>query len=121
VFRERPDDVRRRRDQALSCSTVKAPTAAAATAISTSWPSPERFELAATALATIRWSSGRTCPPPDRHWLPIGASAAAAGIIHSRRLYILTINLQHDHLRDRCRDHQEMKAVTTGPDGHLDV
>jgi hypothetical protein len=102
MSRDRPDGERRRRDQALNCSTVKAPTATTATAISTSWPSHERFGPggpvadvaargadravatvgpAATAVATIRWSTGHTCrctfPPPDHHSLPIGASAAA--------------------------------------------
>jgi hypothetical protein len=107
MSRERPDGERRRRDQALSCSTVNAPTAATATAISTSWPSHGWFEPAATAVTTVRWSTGdtRRCTcPPDHHSLPIGANAAVA--IHTHRLCMLTITIQHDQVRDRCRDRQ---------------
>jgi hypothetical protein len=104
--RDRPDGERRRRDQALTCSTVKAPTATTATAISTSRSSPGWSGLAATAVATTRWSVHRTCPPPDHNSLPAGASAAAAVAIHAYRLYMFTITIQHGHLRDRCRDRQ---------------
>jgi hypothetical protein len=61
------------------------------------------------ALAATPWSSGHTCrctfPAPD-HSLPMGASAAAAVAIHTNPLCMLTITIQHDQVRDRCRDRQ---------------
>jgi len=78
MSRERPGS-ERLRDQALSCSTEKAPTAATATAIS-----------------TRRLS----------HSLPLGVGAAAAVANQTHPLCMFTITIQHDHVRGRCRDRQ---------------
>jgi hypothetical protein len=118
MSRDRRDGERRRRDQALNCSTVNAPTAPTATAISTSWPSHGWSGPAATAVATIRWCTGDTfrctCPPPDHHSLPIGASAEAAVAIHTHRLCILTITIAMITYVTGAATASEMKAVTTG-------
>jgi hypothetical protein len=60
MSRERPDGERRRRDQALSCSAVKAPTAAAAAATSTSRPS-HSLPLGIGAAATVATQTYRPC------------------------------------------------------------
>lgn len=86
MSRERPDGERRRRDLALSCSAVKAPTAAAATAISTSRPS---------------------------HSLPLGVDAAATGAIQTYRPCMSSSPAIVIMCVTGAATASEMKAVTT--------
>jgi hypothetical protein len=80
MSRERPDGERRRRDQALSCNTVKAPTAAVTTAISTSRPS---HSLPLGVGAAAEFANGSACAaPPARLRLVIATSPTVATQTH---------------------------------------